>query len=225
MLWGDLHAAHLWQGLAARQRSANRDFLLAQYTASVCPPIFGITVETRQNCRGVVDAVEGTIGRLRPDVVIMSADWSLYANGFLDPTRITETVRRLYAMGVPHVIVIGPVPEWAMPLPQALLRDFGISSDPVPEYRTNAPPFRVEATISAAVTAAGARYVSAIDALCDDHRGCLATVTTANGPEPTAWDKAHFTTAGSIAFINKIWDRQIVPDLYRYGFPADVHRQ
>ena len=219
MLWGDSHAAHLYPGLLAQWQRAEGGFALAQFTASGCPPIFGVSVDFRQNCHGVVDGIAGTIARMRPDTVIMAADWCRYANArksSFEPAGITETVRRLHAMGVAHVIVVGPVPSWDLPLPDALLHEMPPGAGSTPEYlrkHLSAQAFKLDATIRDAALAGGGRYVSATEALCDDRRGCLATVATAHGPMFTSFDTSHFTAAGSIAFIGRIWDGQIAPDM------------
>jgi hypothetical protein len=196
MLWGDSHAAHLYPGVLAQQQRVDRKFRLAQFTASSCPPIFGISIDFRRNCKDVVDTLERTIRQLRPDIVIMAAHWA----DDLVP-RITGTVRRLHAMGVAHVVVVGPVPSWDLPLPVALLRENSPTAGP-PEYlrkHLRSHEFEQDVAIKSAAVAGGGQYVSALGVLCNGPRGCLATIAAPGGPTPTAWDDAHLTTAGSIA--------------------------
>jgi SGNH domain (fused to AT3 domains) len=212
MLWGDSHAAHLYQGLLARQRRTDQGFRLAQFTASLCPPIFDIAIAPRRNCRGVANAIEHTIDRIKPDIVIMAASWSWYDKAGLDLAAVTETVRSLRASGVDHVIVVGPMPEWELPLPEILLLNISPGAAAL-EYLPNSPPHKLDTAIKAAAIAGGARYISAMEALCDDALGCLATASTAHGLEPVAWDREHLTAAGSIAFIDKVWESQVQPEL------------
>ncbi len=229
MLWGDSYAADLYPGLLAQQQREDRNFRLAQFTASSCPPVFGISVDFQPNCKGVLDRIEGIIGQVRPDTVIMAANWFYYANAHPSDNRVimghlAETVQRLHAMGVAHVVVIGPMPTWDLPLPEALLREIGPGAA-APEYMSKplrSKAFDTDATIRSAAIADGSRYVSTIEVLCDGGRGCLATVATSHGAEPTAWDDGHLTTPGSIEFINRIWDRSIAPGLSRVSFQPTI---
>ncbi len=217
VLWGDSHAAHLYPGLAAEQQRPDRNFRLAQYTASGCPPISGITIDYRPNCRAVNQAVEARIGQLRPDTVILTGYWDNYVanpGSHFSPDGITRTIQRLIALGVARVVVLGPVPTWDTPPPQAILRQLFRGITEVPERLTKylrPEAFRMEGAIRSAAIAGGGLYLSAIDTLCVTPGGCLATVPTAHGPEPIAWDYGHFTTAGSIAFIEKLRDTGLVP--------------
>jgi peptidoglycan/LPS O-acetylase OafA/YrhL len=51
VLWGDSHAASLYQGLVAE--AIDRHFVLAQLTASGCPPILNFVVKNRPTCTAV----------------------------------------------------------------------------------------------------------------------------------------------------------------------------
>lgn len=227
MLWGDSFAAHLYQGvLAQQQQRGGQDFQLSQFTASMCPPIFGISVEGRKSCAGVVDTIEGKIGQIRPDVIILAAIWDAYSGrSNFRMSSITETVTRLHALGVKSVIVVGPMPTWYLPLPQALLQEIIPNVGVPPEYShkyLSAGAFKSEAAIRGAVIAGGGHYVSPREALCDDFRGCLVTVATTHGPEPIASGSGHLTKAGSIAFIDRIWISQIAPNLSPITFPSAI---
>jgi hypothetical protein len=221
LLWGDSFAAHLYPGLLARQRPTARNFRLAQFTASSCPPIFGISVDFQRNCNEVNDTTKRMIGRLKPQTVIIAAHWSWYlrmrARGsHFSPDLVTATVRHLRALGAAHVIVVGPVPIWNMPLPQALLLETRQNTVTLPKQmreHLRSEAFDLETEIKTAVVAGGGRYISATEALCDPRFGCLTSVATAQGMQPVAWDNDHFTVAGSMTFIDRIWDQQIAPDL------------
>jgi len=222
LLWGDSHAAHLYPGLSEQQRRPHRSFGLAQLTAANCPPIFEVAITVRPNCREVVDDVERKIPQLSPKVAIIAGAWSWYVDdprARLNLRALTATVKRLYSLGVGHVIVIGPVPRWDWPLPRLLL----LESNTTPLVPGASPQYirnrllkdtrDLDSRIRQAVVAGGGRFVSAIDTLCDQGRGCLAMVVTADGAEPTAWDQDHLTSAGSTAFIEAIWKREIEPEL------------
>jgi SGNH domain (fused to AT3 domains) len=55
LLWGDSMAAHYLPGLTAL--AARKDFNLLQATASICPPLLGVTMVERPHCRDFNDRV------------------------------------------------------------------------------------------------------------------------------------------------------------------------
>ena len=194
LLWGDSHAAHLYPGIAAR---FGERYHVVQRTASACPPLAGIEVESRPHCRGINDRVIAEVEASPPEAVVLSARWG-YA-GYRDGGALDRTITRLKAAGVRRIVLVGPSPIWKEPVPRLLYSRY--RADPlhrVPERVVDGiepAAASVEAAIEGIARARGVDYLSATRALCDDH-GCLARV--GEGRDGVMFgDNNHFTPAGS----------------------------
>ena len=76
LLWGDSHAAHLYPGL--RPAARERRFRLAQLTASACPPLLDYRSSERPKCHEINQAALARARALRPETVVLSAQWEHY---------------------------------------------------------------------------------------------------------------------------------------------------
>ncbi len=201
LLWGDSHAAHLYPGL--RDAADHVQFDLLQLTASGCPPILDVVIAPRPRCAEIVQHAIATITRIRPDTVILAANWRFYSArpGWPDisPERLGPTCAWLRSVGVQRIIVVGPVPNWRPTLPDVLIawqKRTGARLLPARLPEQQPDPFAAEPTLLRVADQQQAAYLSPRSVLCDA-AGCLVTIS---GPSPvalTAWDAAHLTTAGS----------------------------
>jgi len=186
LLLGDSHAAHLYPGL--RHFASERKLALAQYTADACLPLIPAGTEF---CRSVNAFVLNRVHELSPDVVVLAGTWN---EPRLD--RIKETIAALRQAGAREIIVVGPVPRWQQPLPNALVREMEknpLAGMPRRMHDSLAEePFAIEGRLEKHLEGIDVTYVSALSALCDAG-GCL---TIADG-QPTAWDEGHLTETGS----------------------------
>jgi peptidoglycan/LPS O-acetylase OafA/YrhL len=196
LVWGDSHAAALAHGL--RQVGIN----VAQYTASACPPIMDATVSKRPHCKSVNDFVSGRLTAIAPLRVVLHAHWRAYVDQ--DPVaNIAKTVAVIRkALPTAEIVVVGPVPQWSPSLPGYLVRrQIGLDR----EQRVETPLLRelvlIDKALGAEVVQLGARYFSAIEALCSEGR-CLAIVNFNGELTPLVWDYGHLT-AGGAAFLAK----------------------
>jgi hypothetical protein len=225
LLWGDSHAAHLYQGLLAQQRRLDGAFDLAQYTRGGCAPLPGVALDWQPGCASTQAAITAAMRQLRPEVVILAAEWRIYlgARGVAQGAALARTIAELTAMGVGRVIVLGPVPMWEPSLPQLLLQALAAQGGETPRHLPRPADARTEETealVRQATMAAGGHYVSALRTMCGDPEGCLASIVTTRGTEPIAWDYAHLTAAGSGALVGRIWERDIAPNLPLGAFHA-----
>jgi peptidoglycan/LPS O-acetylase OafA/YrhL len=192
VLWGDSHAAHLYPGLKA---SLEANVKLTQLTASQCPPIVGLILDGRPQCKAINDYVLRRIGVERPDRVILAALW----NGGYDSSRIVDTIRALREQGVRDIELIGPVPHWKDGLPRALyreaLQDTLLHRIPRRTRSGLIPGEQLDATMRELSEAQRVVYVSPWDTLCNAN-GCQ-TVTDGSDGVPIAWDEVHLTAEGS----------------------------
>ena len=201
VLWGDSHAAALYPGLKML-RDGSGSFRIAQFTASLCPPLLGESFRRRPNCRYFNDSVVRRLTELRPSTVLLMAHWRNYAakdseENPLDLGALTRTVARLRALGVARIVVIGSLPEWSIAQPRVSLclwRDTGAAV-----YRSNAyldaALADVDSAVQSAAIGSGAMFLSPRRALCNAS-GCLLS-TEPQTLSPLAWDTGHLTIPGS----------------------------
>ncbi len=206
VVWVDSHAARFFPGVKAM---TSNQFRLAQFTRDSCPPVlnYGYGV-----CSHANDYIVKKIKALQPETVILFAVWNHYAlNDGNDSIyeKLVATIDTLKADGVRNIVVVGPAPQWHSPLPDNIASQF-IKTDTKTIPDRTYSNFNFEVRKSDAIlkdqiqTIPGARYFSALDALCDTS-GCLTTVNgRADGL--TSWDYGHLTTPGANYLAQKLVD-------------------
>jgi peptidoglycan/LPS O-acetylase OafA/YrhL len=186
LLWGDSHAAHLYPGLRALAGDAR--IALAQFTADGCAPLVD---EPTPFCRGVHDLVQTRVTALRPDAIVLAADWTAPK-----VERLVASVGAIRRLSSAPIIVVGPVPQWGMALPQQLVvfsqRHPSAAAPSRLRDGLDDGRFALDSVIRRLDLGPAVHYVSAIGALCNDE-GCLAVVDG----QLTAFDAAHLTDVGS----------------------------
>jgi SGNH domain-containing protein len=194
LIWGDSHGAHLYPGLRAL---AVRDHLaLAQFTADGCAPV---TVDgTKPYCRALNDFVLSQLTHLRPDVVILSADWTDER-----AASIPATLARVRAETRAPIVVVGPVPAWDPDLPTTVATFARLHPiRGVPERLLDglhSGRAELDARMRDDLAPTGVRYVSPMSVLCTAD-GCLAV----GDGRLIAWDATHLTDAGSSIVAEEI---------------------
>ena len=196
LLWGDSHAAHLRPGMQARY-GGNTPFI--QRAASGCPPLFDESFPDRPHCPAIQEYVWQEIETHRPERVTLAARWDFY-----DWHKLGHTVKRLRALGVRHIDLVGPVPQWHNGLPrQAAIAYRGNGFKALPERLSQGllpEPFAVDQAMAALAAQLAVNYLSPIQALCNG-QGCLAL--NPDGEEAlTTWDDAHLTQSGSERLVS-----------------------
>jgi len=196
-VWGDSTAAALYPGL--KQVADARGLRLAHFAASQCPPIAANGANAR--CDRVTETVLGSIKTSHPDVVLLHAVWAHDIG--LD--RFRQTIRQLKALGVPRIVVVGPVPWWKRTLPLAIVNAYRFQ-------RTN--PERIAAGVEGAEADVLMQrlceeeqvvYISAWQVLCNAE-GCLTRLgPTADDVVET--DTVHLSEKGSRFLVDSFADR------------------
>lgn len=218
LLWGDSHAAHVFPGMHARY---GNNAVIIQRTASGCPPLHGEAIPNRPHCPQIQEQVWREIETHRPYRVTLAARWDSY-----DWAKLADTVKRLRKLGVEHIQVVGPVPQWHNGLPRQMAiayRENGFSTIPSRLARgLNPEPFAIDQAMQAIAREWGVEYLSPIQQLCNTS-GCLTlsqglpavdrfppnanTVLPNANQQNTAallaWDDAHLTSAGSILLTSE----------------------
>ena len=210
LVWGDSHASDLVPGFRALQEKTG--LRMAQFTASLCPPIEGLDIPERPSCKAINDEVLGRIRALKPDIVIMSAYWDytgwlVRREGFDRDyaTKLRQTIEDLKAAGVPRVVVIGSAPTWRADVPVLLITTVRKHpNQPVPQRLSQRFQFKHDDLLLKVTTEqAGGEFVSIYDYLCDASTCEVTTSQDWHGVMTSDW--AHFTAHGSTMVANDIW--------------------
>lgn len=190
LIVGDSHAADLWYGLKTEFPGAN----VMQATSTGCKPVLGTRGE-----RTCIDLMEMALGPFlqssRSDVIILSARW---IEG--DIPDVERTLKALVGKAG-QVVVLGPIVEYAMPLPRLLAqvsggRDPSLLADA--RLPDQAPTDR---DLGAAVRASKADYVSIYRMLCNNDNAPCQTIESG---VPIQWDYGHLTRQGSHLVARKL---------------------
>ena len=213
-IWGDSHSDSFYPGLVALSDGGRR-FALAQRSASACPPVIGFEMAKRPHCREINDENLRLIAASPPDVVILSANWTLYDGGGwekLAPEALARTATLLRQAGVRRVVLLGPMPRWQISQPTALLtqwRETGTLPTRNDRY-LHPSSWPADALVRSAATDAGVIFVSPMSHLCDT-TGCMLTLQADGKTYPVAWDEAHLTGQAAIALARQ-WQAELLGD-------------
>lgn len=196
-IWGDSHAAHLYPGLKYR---FSNEYSIIQRTASGCPPIIDLVIESRVHCKAINDHTLKTINQIRPDRVVLAAIWTSY-----DLANLDKTIAALKEFGIQKIDIVGPVPQWKDSLPKQLFQ-FYKSHVPhiVPErmlFGLNDNFSKLDEKLKIKYATGDVRYISSRDIFCDSD-GCLTRLGS-TGDTLTAWDYGHLTKSGSIFLVSR----------------------
>ena len=194
-VWGDSHAQALSFGLRSYLKE-NVDFY--QVASSGCQPRVtpdSVTNgEFKMSCDRSNTFTLKEIKRLMPEVVLMAQAHSHENNEY---QKIVETLKMI---GIKHVILVGPVPQWQPSLPRAIaLRHFSTN-----EIRFNDVSFDSKLLTTDSemkLRKYDFEYISVLDGLCNEG-GCLAK--TDNHNTPLVWDYGHLSLDGSRLVVRDI---------------------
>jgi peptidoglycan/LPS O-acetylase OafA/YrhL len=207
-VWGDSTMAALMPGLRRRQQDSH--FGLAQFTATSCPPQLSVDVPGYPACRGVNDVVLQKIASAHPDVVLMQSRGSIHPED--EMPALKRTFQALHELGVPRIVLLGPAPVWKRTLSGEVLSYFVKYHAIIPQrYATGVTHFWDDARMQAFANELGVEYISTWDVICNAE-GCLTRLSDAPD-DLVIHDVHHFTTAGAIYFVDKVWDRILPPEM------------
>jgi len=201
-LWGDSHAASLYSGL--KHFGDLHQTGVSQYTTSACPPILDYIPEDRPLCKNINEFILEKIASLKPDSVVLLANWRNHDLG-----KLSGTIARLQYIGIKKIIVIGPLPQWNNTLIANIVAHW--KKDPSHAM----PPVYIKDGLDSAIPIldqhmrtllkdTGAVYISAYEKMCNAD-GCISR-TGNTGDRITAIDYGHLSEAGSIYLSDKIED-------------------
>ncbi|MBA0214552.1 acyltransferase [Pectobacterium brasiliense] len=207
-LWGDSHAQTLSFGIRSHLKEGV-DFY--QIASSGCQPHIGsdpVTVgELKISCDRSNQAAIDAIARLKPIVVIMAQHFDH------DKNHYDKIAERLTQLGVKHIVIIGPVPQWQPSLPRAIaFRHFEKNEKIFSDSTFERLLFSIDSNMKARYQKnKNISYISIMDKLCNSS-GCLAKVDDNN--TPLVWDYGHLSLAGSEYIAREVLSQEKLLSAY-----------
>ncbi|WP_434672709.1 acyltransferase family protein [Pseudomonas sp. R1-15] len=205
LIWGDSHAARLYPGLAS---VVDRSTAIFQATRSSCPPILDFAGSA---CTDSNNYILARLKDTKPNVVVLFGAWGRYgadwSTGSDVQRKLLQTIEQISAAGVNKIIVLGPSPEWRLPLPKLLFNawhnDFIYHRIPSKLAQGLNPEAKaIDNIFRTLIPRSKASLISVYDALCDEN-GCT-TYTKDTPSNLTTWDYGHLTTEGAKLVAKKI---------------------
>jgi peptidoglycan/LPS O-acetylase OafA/YrhL len=201
LVWGDSTAAALNPGLRTLQATA--PFRLARFEAPQCAPI--LATGTNPRCDAVGANVLAAIKASHPDILLLHAGWSHDH----DLVRFKQTLDQLKALGIPRIVVLGPVPRWKRTLPLAIVNAYRFQHTDPQRIASGVLGAEDDVLMQRLSEAAGVAYISAWNIQCNAE-GCLTRVGPA-ADDVIQTDAIHLSEAGSKFLVEAIADR-LLPD-------------
>jgi peptidoglycan/LPS O-acetylase OafA/YrhL len=203
LLWGDSHAAELYQGLVALR--PQYDFDLVQRTAAGCSPTLKAFVDEQSRCPELRALVQRELTAIAPDTVLLVGAWERYLEEGAPPeamlAAVGESTRWLQRSGVHHVVIFGPGPIWDATLPTDLFHYMRLrNTEQIPAYLggVSSSVAWVDQQMAAQAATLGVQYVSIARYFCDS-RGCRTLGDPAQQAPPDLLfrDRDHLTRSGA----------------------------
>lgn len=211
-LWGDSHAAALYSGLKSYQHK--KEFSIAQYTASACPPILNWDGVINNLCRKINDHNISLIRQARPEVVILEAAW--YWSEY-DWKKVTETINELKEIGISKIVLAGPVPKWKDRVPNVIISYYRNYREIPPSHTAFEVDIneisRIDQQLEKLAQEQKITYVSIFRTLCNN-AGCMLSIGD-NIENISSLDHGHLSEFAS-EFVIKSHASEIFSDLGRF---------
>lgn len=205
LLWGDSIAAQFFPTLQSKG-SVLGATVLAQ---TGCPPLLEFL---GNECLHWNEQIAERIGKIRPDVVLLAANWYEVLSDKNDISRsLDKTVTKLRHSGVKNIILIGAHPFWIDSTPDMLIRRFLRRNLAIPERLDGAIPkdkAMLNDSISRYTKREGIHFISLSQVLCNSS-GCLVRRGPDFDRDLINWDRNHLAAKG-LQFVE---DTTIVPML------------
>lgn len=196
LLWGDSHAAHFYAGYKKRY---GKDFNIIIMSETGCRPI--LTQTNEANCNDVNGYILEQVKKQKPDEVVLSAAWGHHD----DWMHVDKTIDQLRALGVKHIDLIGPAPDWINTLPRQLFLYSQLDKQhQIPtrmSFGLNRDFLKLDALMKELADRKKVNYISLAHLLCNE-KGCMTRVGE-NFDDLVSLDYGHFTEYASIYLVSK----------------------
>ena len=198
LLVGDSYANHYVSALKAELSPIS--YALYQLGAGSCPIQQGLRV-AEKGCTNFTEQAFKKITTLKPDIVIMSANWWSYSRDATLTDSIEKTIARYQSIGA-QVIFIGISPVYPSKVPYIALRQQNSGIDTYSYFIEF--DNQLDTRLQEAVVESQASYFSVYDILCIEN-----TCQYGNKESLFHTDKGHLTKYASSMLIKKM--REKVP--------------
>lgn len=183
LVFGDSHAAHIWEGLAR----ARPDLNVVQASSTNCRPlpVHPATTFCGKLSRFIYD---DWVAQAKPDVVVLSGVWR-----DAELPALAQGIALLQAQGAGRVVVLGDTVNYAAKLPKILARLVAFGGEEATRLRDHLIPGQWErdAELRAVVEGAGGDFVDLFALICPGGpEGCRARIDGV----PFLFDSNHYTT-------------------------------
>ncbi|PJE15351.1 acyltransferase family protein [Legionella sp.] len=211
-LWGDSHAQQLYYGLA---KTLPKDISVLQVASSGCQPTWVDRPLAKNDNFCVVSnkVALDTVRKERPKIVILAQAIQHENNDNLD-----KIIMELKKIGIEKIFVLGPVPQWNIPLHKLVLNKYWHYT-PKRLTQENIRPdiLSTEWTMKKKYLNAtnGIRYVSLWDFFCN-RKGCISYVNDNRREGLVTWDAAHLSPLASIFLAKGLLQPLILSELQPY---------
>ncbi|MDR3528659.1 MAG: acyltransferase family protein [Rhizomicrobium sp.] len=204
--WGDSHVGVLEAALRVRARKDG--VAISIYSRGACPPLLYPAAQSLIRCRRFNETVFAHLKANPPDLVVLAAHWDANCrpSGIAPDCaiRLPETIQRLRAAGVRHVLVLGDTPFWSKPVSRLLIP--GLLRHPeasVPQYLDRHLLVNHDQTHMRAVSRdSGAAFLPLLPELCSAERCRIA-----DGGHLLQADTDHLTQPGVRYVLDRVWPK------------------
>lgn len=195
-IWGDSHAQALGVGI----RNEFTTYPVYQIASSSCRP--GIAADTATggefnvSCNKSNEEALRLIKKVKPAVVVLAQRENHELNDY------KSIIKELKFIGVKSIIVVGPMPQYDIPLPVIISERYWDSNiTKIDQKEVKKELFNTDLIMKGLITQKeGVKYVSLLDGLCENGK-CVAKVDSYN--TPLQWDTGHLTPEGSYYITNR----------------------
>lgn len=213
VLWGDSHAASLYQGLL--ENSKRYDFNLIQFTSSGCPPVLNFSISKRPECIKINNQVLSDLRRIKPDFLIMSAYWSMYGadpiGGWetLPQQKLQNTITELQRLGIQHIVMIGSLPVYSVKQVQMLKKSYAWQHIQTQTFDNFLPQaIAYNNIVKAVANETQTQFIDPLKILCSE-KGCMLSLSD-EPLVPLSYDYGHLTTEGSIYLVSQFFKQNLL---------------
>lgn len=214
-LWGDSHAEALSYGLRNVLQSKNIPF--SQVTSSGCNPSLDKSKHKdellRKACNHSNKVALDNIKKLKPRIVIIAQ------RNQHDLTDWSEITKYLKELGVFHILLIGPVPQWQPSLPETMIKSihWKTTSKFISDSNLDLSIINVDNRMKKRILPKNLTYVSVINGLCEKlpNQEYTCRVKPENSDNLIQVDYGHLSKEGSLFVVNNIISDELL-NIYQH---------
>lgn len=201
-LWGDSHAEALSLGLRVLLKPLHSPFY--QKTSAGCRASLTETTmqkgELKKACDYSNKLALDSLSKLNPQLVII-AQVNKHNN-----TDWADIYHQLSLLGVKHILLIGPIPQWRPSLPKVMIKhkNWDNSEVFINDNGLDMSVFKTDSQMKAKKLPTGLTYVSLVDDLCRLNNGEYYCRTIVEDGGLIQVDYGHLSPEGSKFVVNTI---------------------